>query len=196
VHNTGRRPLHMPTGDLFTNAEPVPLADGYTPLFVGGSGRRRHLLELFVVGPDGRSPLPLHDHETHSPTAWPLSGDERLALTVMGQRYLRNEPNPQPLGRREAAMELAEIDPEGRWTIKRVENRANAVRQRLSKRGVPGLVATEVHPPIGNQLNDNLVRELLRTGTLTPADLALLDDWADSAPSPGSGKPRSRPDRT
>jgi hypothetical protein len=43
-------------------------------------------------------------------------------------------------------------------------------------------VAKEVAQPIGNQLNDNLLRELLRTGTLTPADLALLDDWADSSP--------------
>ena len=37
--------MHAPT-------EPIPLAAGYTPLFVKGSGFREHLVELFdVVGP-------------------------------------------------------------------------------------------------------------------------------------------------
>jgi hypothetical protein len=179
VHNTGRRPMHLPSGSLYPNAEPVPLAGGYTALFVSGSGQRRHLLELYVVGEDGASPRPRHDDGTHSPTAWPLSSTERLALTVLGQRYLRNEPNPQPLTRHEAAAELRAIDPDGRWTYKTVEHRAKAVRARLSARGVAGLTAKEAPSPIGNQLNDNLVRELLRSSTLGPDDLARLDDWAD-----------------
>lgn len=179
VRNTGRRPMHLPSGDLFTNAPPVPLAEGYTPLFVSGSGERRHLLELYVVGPDGIGPRALHDHDTHNPTVWPVSSVERLVLTVLGQRYLRNEPNPQPLTRHEAATVLAEIDPGGRWNHKKVERRATDVRERLSARGVRGLRASEVLTPIGNQLNDNLLRELLRTGTLVPTDLARLDDWAD-----------------
>jgi hypothetical protein len=180
VHNTGRRPLHLPSGDLFTNAEPVPLADGYTPLFVGGTGRRRHLIELYVVGADGEPPRPRHHHDTHSPTVWPLSRAERLALTVIGQCYLRNEPNPQPLARHHAARELAAIDPDGGWTHKTVEHRVRQVRERLSARGVAGLKAEEVREPIGNQISENLLRELLRTATLVPTDLARLDDWADS----------------
>jgi hypothetical protein len=98
---------------------------------------------------------------------------------VLGRRYLRNEPNPQPLSRHEAAAELRAIDPDGGWTCKAVEHRAKDVRLRLSARGVPGLTAKEVPSPIGNQLNDNLLRELLRSSTLGPADLARLDDWAD-----------------
>ncbi|OLT11335.1 hypothetical protein BJF78_26985 [Pseudonocardia sp. CNS-139] len=181
VHNTGRRPMHLPSGALFPNAEPVPLAAGYTALFVSGSGQRRHLLELFVVGSDGSLPRPRHDDGTHSPasSAWPLSSSERLALTVLGRRYLRNEPNAQPLARQEAAEELTQLDPDGGWTYKRVEHRANDVRKRLSARGVPGLTAKEVPSPIGNQLNHNLLVELVRSGTLGPADLARLDDWAD-----------------
>lgn len=182
VHNTGRRPMHLPSGALFPNAEPVPLADGYTALFVSGSGQRRHLLELYVVGVDGETPRPRHDDGTQTPasTAWPLSSAERLALTVLGRRYLRNELNPQPLTRHEAAEELRAIDPDGGWTYKTVEHRAKEVRNRLSARGVPGLIAKEVPAPIGNQLNHNLIRELIRSGTLGPADLARLDDWADS----------------
>jgi hypothetical protein len=179
VRNTGRRPLHLPSGDLFPGVEPVPLAEGYTPLFVHGSGERRHLLELYVVGADGAGPRALHDHETHQPTAWPLTDAERLAVTVLGQRYLRNEPNPQPLTRHEAASELQAIDPNGGWTHKKVERTVAEVRNRLSARGIAGLRASEVPSPIGNQLNDNLLRELLRTGTLEPADLTRLDDWAD-----------------
>jgi hypothetical protein len=179
VRNTGRRPLHLPSGDLFPGAEPVPLAEGYTPLFVGGSGQRRHLIELYVVGPDGAGPRPLHDHETYQPTPWPLNRAERLALTVLGQRYLRNEPNAQPLTRQAAAEELDALDPTGGWTHRRVEHRVSDVRKRLSARGVAGLTEEEVGRPLGNQLNDNLFRELLRTGTLGPADLARLDDWAD-----------------
>lgn len=182
VHNTGRRPVHLPSGALFPNAEPVPLAEGSTALLVSGSGQRRHLLELYVVGPDGETPRPRHDDGTHSPNtaAWPLSSAERLALTVLARRYLRNEPNPQPLPRREAAEELRAVDPDGGWTYRIVEHRAKEVRSRLSARGVPGLTAGEVPPPIGNQLNHNLIRELIRSSTLGPADLARLDDWADS----------------
>jgi hypothetical protein len=54
------------------------------------------------------------------------------------------------------------------------EGRAHRRRGRVA-----GLRAIEVPTPIGNQLNDNLLRELLRTGTLEPADLTRLDDWAD-----------------
>jgi hypothetical protein len=179
VHNTGRRPVHLPSGALYPNAEPVPLAEGYTALFVAGTGERRHLLELYVVGPDGASPRPRHDDGTHSPSVWPLSPAERLVLTVLGQRYLRNEPNPQPLSRHEAAAELRAIDPDGGWTYKTVEHRATDVRMRLSARGVTGLTAKEVPTPIGNQLNHNLLRELLRSSTLGPMDLARLDEWAD-----------------
>jgi hypothetical protein len=50
-----------------------------------------------------------------------------------------------------------------------------AVRTRLAKDGVAGLTREEVGEPVGNVLNDNLMRELLLSTTLVPPDLALLD---------------------
>lgn len=179
VRTTGRRPVRLPIGELFAGADPVPLAEGYTPLFVLGGGNRQHLLELYVVGSDGQRPTARHDHETMSPPVWPLTDGERLALIVLGQRYLRHEPSPQPLSWSEAAAVLAQLDPQGGWRTKSVEHRIVKVRQRLHRHGVFGLVASEVARPIGNQLNDHLIRELIRSATLVPTDLHRLDDWAD-----------------
>lgn len=176
VSNVGRRPLRLPTGELHANAEPVPLGPGYTPLFVTGARERQHLLELYVAGPDGDVPRVRHDHETAQPAVWALDPDESLVLVVVGQRYLRHEPDPEPVTWQQAAAQLELIEPEGRWTAKRVEHRVAKVRRRLSRRGVHGLVADEVASPFGSRLTDNLLRELVRSATLVPADLARLDD--------------------
>jgi hypothetical protein len=50
-----------------------------------------------------------------------------------------------------------------------------AVRQRLSAKGVPGLTREEVGEPVGNTLNHNLLVALLRSTTLRPADVEVLD---------------------
>lgn len=55
-------------------------------------------------------------------------------------------------------------------------HRVAAVRERLSKAGAPKLIREEVDEPIGNALNDNLLKELLRSTTLLPKDLAVLDN--------------------
>ncbi len=45
VGTVGRLPVRLPGSRmLFTGEDPFPLAPGYTPLFVRGSGRREHLL--------------------------------------------------------------------------------------------------------------------------------------------------------
>lgn len=50
VVNTGNRPIRLPDlGLLHRGGAEVPLAPGYTPLFVPGSGEREHLLEVYVV---------------------------------------------------------------------------------------------------------------------------------------------------
>lgn len=57
IRNTGR----LPGGRLlFAEEEPVPLAEGYTPVFVRGSTNREHLLEVFVTGAGGRRPAARH----------------------------------------------------------------------------------------------------------------------------------------
>lgn len=175
VDNIGRLPLRLPGSRLlFPGEEPVPLTEGYTPLFLQGSANREHLLELYVAGVDGERPEARHRDVTQPPRIWRLQPDERLVLIVLGQRYLLHEAHPQPLAWRHAADQLAELQPECGWTPKRVEHMVAAVRTRLSREGVPGLTREEVGEPIGNMLNHNLLRELLLSTTLVPPDLMML----------------------
>lgn len=176
VHNTGQLPIQLPGSRmLFTGEEPVPLADGYSPLFVHGSRQRVHLLEVYVAGDTGGRPAERHDDATVPPARWELDDTERLALVILGQRYLLHEARPVPLTWQQTAKQLAERSPDAGWNHKRVERLIEKVRLRLSAHGVPGLTRDEVPEPIGNALNDNLLRELLLTTTLTPRDLVLLD---------------------
>ncbi len=174
LSNVGRRPVRLPSGELPSNGEPVPLATGYTALFVLGAEQRVHLLEVYIAGNDGERPRALPDHATVQPVKWNLTTDEHKALVVLGQRYLRNEPNPQPLPWQQATDELALIDPTGRWRIKRLQHVVLNLRLRMAEK-VSGLVAAEVPAPVGNQLNDNLIRELVRTGSILPKDLEIID---------------------
>ncbi|RZS44179.1 hypothetical protein EV193_10154 [Herbihabitans rhizosphaerae] len=177
LRNTGLLPLRLP-GSLWLSSDhdEVPLAEGYTPVFVHGSRDREHLLELYVAGSDesGR-PVPWHAAMTEPPRTHRLSGDERMALVVMGQRYLYHEAYPQPLSRRAVADQLNELTRSEVWTARKVEHLIAGVRMRLSDKGVHGLLREEVGEPVGNTLNDNLFKELIRSTTLVPPDLALLD---------------------
>ncbi|MEU5342171.1 MULTISPECIES: FHA domain-containing protein [unclassified Streptomyces] len=176
VSNAGRLPIRCAGARLlFRGEEPLPLDSGYTPLFVGGSRGREHLLEVFVTGPEGERPLPRHGDVTRPPRVWVLTEQEKLALVVLGRRYLLHEPRPQPLTWRQTAAELAESQPYAGWTDKRVEHLVNGVRTRLSRDGVPWLTREELGEPVGNALNDNLIRALLTTTTLVPTDLTLID---------------------
>ena len=134
------------------------------------------LVFLVVSGSgSGRRPAPRHHDVTQPPRIWTLDEDERLALIVLGQRYLLHEPRPQPLPWHVAAAQLAELRPEAGWTRKRVEHLVVGVRNRLSADGVAGLTRAEIGEPVGNALNHNLLRELLLSTTLVPPDLAVLD---------------------
>ncbi|WP_407555298.1 hypothetical protein QOM21_35995 [Streptomyces sp. Pv4-95] len=59
--------------------------------------------------------------------------------------------------------------------LERVEHMVNGVRAWLSRGGEPWLTREEVGEPVGNALNDNLIRALLMSTTLVPTDLALID---------------------
>lgn len=177
VHNTGQLPLRFPGSRLlFTEDEPIPLATGYTPLFVRGSGGREHLLELYVAGGDEQTDQARPGDSTHPPKKWPLSDSERLAVIVLGQRYLLHEQHPQPLSWGQAAEHLADLQPDAGWRARRVEHLIAAVRARLSEGGVSGLTREELGEPIGNTLNHNLIQKLMESTTLVPPDLQLLDD--------------------
>ncbi|WP_405949398.1 FHA domain-containing protein [Streptomyces prunicolor] len=176
VTNVGRLPLRSAAGRLlFRNEDPLPLDTGYTPLFAGGSRGREHLLEVFVTGPEALRPQPRHEDVTRPPRVWVLTEQEKLALVVLGRRYLLHEPRPQPLTWRQTAAELGEVQPGAGWTDKRVEHLVNGVRTRLSRDGVPWLTREELGEPVGNALNDHLIRALLASTTLVPMDLALVD---------------------
>ncbi|GGP55183.1 FHA domain-containing protein [Saccharothrix coeruleofusca] len=176
VTNTGQLPIRLPrTRWLFRGEDAVPLPRGYTPLFVRGSRDREHLLELYVADDRDAAPRAQHDWVTQPPTRWRLTPDERLMLIVLGQRYLMHEANPQPVSRQQTAQVLAELQPDATWSVKRVEHMIADVRARLSAGGVPGLLREEVGEPVGNALNDNLLRELVLSTTLVPTDLAALD---------------------
>ncbi|HEY3682210.1 MAG TPA: hypothetical protein VGL93_04190 [Streptosporangiaceae bacterium] len=182
LHTSGRQPVRLPPARLHTSdEEPIALSQGYTPLFIRGSGKREHLLEVFVTGDDGRVPAPRHRDVTLPPTTWRLDDSERLALVVLAQRYLLHDPFPQPLTWRDTAAELDERQPDAGWTPRAVERLVERVRSRLSRvGGVAGLTRDEVGEPVGNTLNHNLIDELLRSTTLVPFDLNLLEE-------PGTG---------
>lgn len=173
---TGRAPIRLRDGVLlYRDAEPVPLPAGYTRLLLRGSRGRDHVLELYVAGPSGGRPPLRPSAETEEPRRWRLTRDERLVLVALGQRYLLHDPSPQPLSRQQAASELAELDPDGRWTLKKVEHLVADVRYRLSSSGVAGLRRDEVGDPVGLTLVANLLREITDSTTLTPKDLELLE---------------------
>jgi hypothetical protein len=53
-------------------------------------------------------------------------------------------------------------------------NGVEDVRERLRRRGGRGLMREEVGDPVGATLSVNLIRELLKTATLSAQDLELL----------------------
>lgn len=176
VQNTGKTPIRLPNAlMLHQDGDPVPLQVGYTPLFLRGSATREHLLELYVAGDDGGKPPSLHSAETQPPKTWRLTKEERLVLVVLGQHYLLHEARPQPLSRQRAADQLHELQPDEKWTAKRVEHSVADVRDRLSRGGVFGLRREELAEPVGNALTENLFKELVSSTTLVPPDLELLD---------------------
>lgn len=178
LRNVGRQALRLPRGLLPPGSDRTPLAAGYTPVFVKGSGLREHLVELYVVrpeqpyadGPGGVAGRPL-------PAAWSLSDDERLVLAVLGQRYLRHEPDPRPLPYRQAAEVLAILRPGERWGAQDVARRVEVVRRRLAGVGayLPALRDEPAPGARGGAPDHRLLTDLVATAALVPPDLALLD---------------------
>ncbi|AXK35696.1 FHA domain-containing protein [Streptomyces armeniacus] len=179
LRNTGQQLVRLPRGRLMhTSTEPVPLAAGYTPLFVQGSGHREHLVELYVTSHDQQPLVPRRRADTLPPKRWPLDEDERLLLVVLGQRYLRYEEAPRPLSYRQAAEQLSYLREGSGWGERRIEHRIVAVRRRLSDGGFPQplLQDREAGGPCDNNLLHNLLKGLVESTTLVPPDLDLIDD--------------------
>ncbi|MGH3387982.1 MAG: hypothetical protein ACRDOO_03805 [Actinomadura sp.] len=178
IRNEGRLPLRLPKSALLLSGEEAPLREGYTPLFVRGSPRREHLLEIRIVGANLSEPTAGPTDRTMPRKTWRLSDDERLVLTALAQRYLRQEDYPQPQSWKQVADELNELGESAGWNPHRAANVVGEVRHRLSREGVQGLTRDEVGEPVGNALNAHLIHELLESTTLTPPDLRLLDEYS------------------
>jgi hypothetical protein len=188
LRNTGQQLVRLPRGRMMhATTEPIPLAAGYTPLFVKGSGYREHLVELYVASHDDPGPVSRRRAETARPETWALDDDERLLLVVLGQRYLLYEEDPRPLTYAMAARQLAYLRPEARWNERKIEYRIEAVRRRLDNTGFkyPLMHDKSQGRPADNGLLHNLLKGLVESTTLVPPDLDLMedaDDWPDSAP--------------
>ncbi|MEO3755232.1 FHA domain-containing protein [Streptomyces sp. B6B3] len=177
--NLGRRPIRFPDSRLVHGGDRAELPEGYTPLFLV-SPRQEHLLEVRVAG----LPTPRELREGHGVHEERTIGEEReldetekLVLVCLAQRCPRGEPRPQPLTWAEAADALNALNPPKPWTQKRAAHTVAAVRRRLSgQAGVPGLVAEEVPPPVGNALNHNLITDLLLTASIEKSDLDPLGE--------------------
>ncbi|QKW06337.1 FHA domain-containing protein [Streptomyces sp. NA04227] len=177
LRNTGQQLVRLPGGQLMhASTDPVPLATGYTPVFVKGSGHREHLVELYVTGHDHPGRVSRRQADTMPPKRWPLDPNERLLLVVLGQRYLLYEKDPRPLTYQRAAEQLCYLRPDGNWGERRIEYRVEAVRRRLSDGfPYPLLHDKEAGRPSDNSLLHNLLRGLVESTTLVPPDLDLME---------------------
>jgi hypothetical protein len=188
LRNTGRQLLRLPRGQFIHKAtDPIPLSPGPTWLYVKGSGFRDHLVELFVTDDDQwrrRSDAQPPGAETWSTEDYGAIGfDELLALVALGESYLHYAPEPRPRTYREAAILLKDVDPQGRWSEKKVERKATKVREQVHledrrKATFPYKVMPEEGEPkpTDNRLLHNLLRGLVEQAILTPPHLGLLDE--------------------
>ncbi|WP_433475142.1 hypothetical protein ACQPZP_41825 [Spirillospora sp. CA-142024] len=176
LHNTGKLAIRFPGSRLVLRGQAAELpAAGYTPLFIVAPDQD-HLFEVRIAS--GAAPLGAgarNEAPTEERRPWRLEPSEHLVLVCLSQRYLRHDPDPQPLTWAQVADELGRLQPKAGWNQKKAARRVEKVRHQLSGE-VPGLLEHEVAPPIGNALNVNLIRNLLITGTITPDHLSLLDE--------------------
>jgi hypothetical protein len=178
--NHGRLPLQLPGPTLLLSDGSTPVSPGYTPIMVKHRHGPLHVIETYVVPRPGQGAEASETASTTLGKPYRLNSDERLALIVIAQRYLRHETYAQPVGWAQAGEDLVTVTGDSSWTAKRVERLVARVRERLhEKYGVKGLTREEVGEPVGNALNHNLITELLLSATLVPPDLKEIDvlDW-------------------
>ena len=175
--NTGHLPIELPDGGLMLTGHRRVVEPGYTPLVINSSKQRSHLVEVRLVDDDDLHPRSTTKASTVDPkTVYELSPAERLVLTALARRYLEGqEPFPLPLTWEDTA-QTANASPytTKAWNFRTAANTVEEVRERLHHRGVRGLMRDEVGEPVGSTLSVNLIRELIKTVTLSAEDLELL----------------------
>lgn len=181
LRNEGKLPIRLPQSRFLLSGNEILLGEGYSPLFIRTSKRREHLLEVRVVGTAARDTLAGTDTPTGTaaPESWQVDDTERLVLTALATRYLRQEPHPQPQSWKQVAADLnGAAGTRSDWTHKQAANVVLKVRDRLTPH-VAGLRLEDWGDPAGNMVNHQLIQELLQTATLRPPDLRLLEAECD-----------------
>ncbi|GAA1967296.1 FHA domain-containing protein [Catenulispora subtropica] len=181
LRNEGRRPILMPGAEPVLRHHEVSVNPGFTPMTIETPNRRTHLLEVHLVGSQRHASGGVAQSRTLTSDVTDLAPVERLMMIALAQRYLRREPYPAPVTWKQAADDLnaAAPNPLHPWTAKAVERRISELRARLSTGpgAIRGIVKEpDMVEPLGNTLNDNLIRALLRNATLVPEDLYALGE--------------------
>jgi hypothetical protein len=179
LRNEGRLPIQMLGEEPLLRGHEILMTAGYSPLTIETPRRRSYWIEVHVTG----SPSAAGDADSQVSTirsrVYDLSPAERLVITALAQRYLRQERYPQPVAWKQVADDVSRADPQRKWTDKSAEHIVAGVRKRLSKgrRPIPGLLREDgIGEPVGNTLNHNLIQALLLDATLLPEDLHLLGE--------------------
>ena len=169
LRNVGRRPIRVPDAPLLLQEHETALKPGYTPLFIDGD--RLHVVEVLVSVGAKSAEVPLPSALTRD-VGFPLTPRERLVLVVMFQEFLRRSSPAHPLSWKDTGDALNAVPGESGWNARKAENVVDGVRHRLAAAGESGLTADSAHP---EALRHNLIQILLKSATLVPPDLRLLD---------------------
>lgn len=188
VTNLGQRPIRLPGdgGRVLLQGHEAPVPKGFAPLIIMARGQE-HVLEVRIATglpapatPDGPA---VYSATTYNPDVRELDDDEekaeeaKLVLICLAQHYLRNDPHAQPLTWAQVASELSEIRPGEEWDGRKAARIVTRVRKRLSEKyHVTGLFENEdeVTSPFSDAFKQNLINDLLFTGTLVPEHVGLL----------------------
>lgn len=179
LRNSGNLPIELPGGALLLAGHRRAVAPGYTPLVINSSRQRSHLVEVRIIGEPGRRPRYTTNAKTADPeTVYELSAPERLVLTALARRYLEGHDDyPLPLAWPETARVANSSAYATRtWNYRTVADTVEHVRRRLHRQGVRGVLSKDVGQPVGSTLSVNLIRELIKTATLSSQDLLLIPE--------------------
>lgn len=182
LRNEGRLPIQMLGEEPLLRGHEILMTAGYSPLTIETPHGRSYWIEVHVAGfpsaASGADSL-ASSISTVSSRVYDLSPTERLVITALAQRYLRQERYPQPVSWKQVADDVSRANPQRECTPKGAAHIVAAVRRRLSggRYPIPGLLSEdEIGEPVGNTLNHNLIQALLKGVTLLPQDLCLLGE--------------------
>lgn len=179
LRNEGHLPIQIPGEEPLLRGHEILMPTGYTPLTIETPRPRSHWIEVHVIGSSSTGDDAGSQAATLRSDVYDLSPPERLVITALAQRYLRQERYPQPVTWKQVADDVSRADPQRTWTFKSVEHTVAGIRKRLSggRRPIPGLLREDgIGEPVGNTLNHNLIQALLKDATLLPEDLYLLGE--------------------